>query len=49
MLMGFVKRLFPGDGELRIRYKIPEHSRKIYLYYVLNPFLLPFLMLKKKH
>ncbi len=35
-----VRRLFPSKGELRLRYNIPPKSNLIYLYYILNPFLL---------
>ncbi|MBU1195112.1 MAG: nucleotidyltransferase family protein [Proteobacteria bacterium] len=37
-----LKRLFPSKGELRLRYNLPGNSKKIYLYYILNPFLLLF-------
>ncbi len=37
-----VRRIFPSKGELRLRYKIPLKSNKIYLYYIFNPFLLLF-------
>lgn len=33
-------RLFPSIGELRLRYNLSPKSNKIYLYYILNPFLL---------
>lgn len=36
------KRIFPSKSELRLRYTIPPESRKIYLFYILNPFLLLF-------
>jgi hypothetical protein len=48
MFKAFMRRLFPESGELRLRYRIPEGSRKVYLYYVLNPFLLPLMLLKRK-
>jgi len=37
-----VKRIFPSKGELRLRYNISSKSKKIYLYYIFNPFLLLF-------
>lgn len=37
-----IRRLFPSEGELRLRYNIPLKSNRIYLYYILNPFLLLF-------
>ncbi len=39
------RRLFPSKGELRLRYNLPPKSNRIYIYYILNPFLL---FLKKK-
>lgn len=48
MFISFLKRICPGRSELRLRYNIPEGSRKIYIYYLLNPVLLPLLLLKKK-
>ena len=33
-------RLFPSIGELRLRYNLSPKSKIIYLYYILNPFLL---------
>ncbi len=33
------RRVFPDAGEIRLRYRLPEKSKKTYLYYVLNPFL----------
>jgi hypothetical protein len=41
-----LKRLFPDASEIRMRYGLDHDSRKIYLYYVLNPILL--LIGKKK-
>ena len=35
-------RIFPSQGELRLRYNIPPKSNKIYIYYIFNPFLLLF-------
>jgi len=35
-------RLFSPLGELRLRYNLPQDSMRIYLYYLLNPFLLIF-------
>lgn len=43
-----IRRVFPEAGELRLRYGISEDSKKIYVYYVLNPFLLPVLILKRQ-
>jgi len=33
------RRVFPGPGEIRLRYRLPANSRKTYFYYALNPFL----------
>ena len=41
------RRLCPEQGELRLRYRIPEDSKSIYLYYLLNPILLPILLLRR--
>lgn len=41
-------RLIPSKSELRMRYHLPEQSNWIYVYYILNPFLLPYLILKKR-
>jgi hypothetical protein len=41
-------RLFPSQEELRRYYSIPDNSKKIFLYYALNPILLPFFILKKR-
>jgi hypothetical protein len=35
-----LKRAFPSKGELRMRYNIPPESKKIYLFYIFNPFLM---------
>ena len=35
-----MKRVFPDAGELRLRFGLPENSKRVYLYYLLNPFLL---------
>ncbi len=43
----FFRRMWPEEGELRLRYNIPEGSKSIYLYYFLNPLLLPLLLLKR--
>ena len=43
-----ILRIFPKQGELRRRYGIPEGSKSIFFYYVLNPILLPFLILRKR-
>jgi hypothetical protein len=42
LLCVFTKRIFPSKGELRLRYNIPPESKKIYLFYIFNPFLLLF-------
>jgi hypothetical protein len=39
------KRFFPEAGEIRLRYGIPYKSKKVYAYYLLNPFLV---LLKSK-
>ncbi len=36
------KALFPNPARLRARYGLPEHSKLIYIYYVLNPFRILF-------
>lgn len=41
-------RVLPKEGEIRLRYRIPKGSKSIYLYYVLNPVLLPLMLLRKK-
>jgi hypothetical protein len=43
-----ILRIFPKQGELRRRYRIPEGSKSIFFYYALNPILLPFLVLRKR-
>jgi len=48
ILISFLKRIFPGKSELRLRYGIPDGSKKIYIYYLMNPVLLPLLLLRKK-
>lgn len=40
-----VKRVFPTSSEIRLRYGVSEKSKKIYVYYLLNPLLI---FLKKK-
>jgi hypothetical protein len=40
------RRFFPEIGEIRLRYRLPMGSRKVYVYYLLNPFLI--LMRKRK-
>jgi len=47
-IIQMLRRFYPESGELRLRYHIQPGSKKIYLYYVLNPVLLPLLLLKKK-
>jgi hypothetical protein len=44
----FFKRFFPERGELKLRYGIPEDSSTMLIYYILNPILLPLLILKKR-
>jgi len=39
------KRIFPGKGEIRLRYGLPVNSKKVYAYYLMNPILV---LLKKK-
>jgi hypothetical protein len=34
------RRLFPSLSEIRIRYRLPAKSKKVYGYYLLNPFLM---------
>lgn len=43
----FLGRIFPSTGELRLRYDLPPESKKVYLYYLLNPILLLFKSRKK--
>jgi hypothetical protein len=43
----FIKRMWPEEDELRLRYKIPEGSKTIYFYYILNPLLLPLMLLRR--
>ncbi|MFH2059638.1 MAG: nucleotidyltransferase family protein [Pseudomonadota bacterium] len=43
-----IKRMFPSKGELRLRYNLPQESKRIYIYYVLNPFLLLFKTTSKR-
>jgi len=44
----YFKRIFPEASELRLRYDIPEGSKTVFIYYVLNPILLPLLIVRKK-
>lgn len=37
-----IGRIFPSKSEVRLRYDIPPNSLKVYLYLLLNPFLLIF-------
>ena len=46
LIMG--RRLFPPEGELRLRYELPDKPFQIYLFYFLNPFLLFFAWLQRK-
>lgn len=39
-LKTLARRIFPAMGEIRLRYGLPPKSKRIYLYYFLNPFLL---------
>jgi hypothetical protein len=48
MLKVLLRRIFPGAVEISLRYRIPEDSKRMYVYYLLNPFLLPVLMLKRR-
>ncbi len=41
------RRLWPEIGELRLRYGISEDSKLLYVYYLLNPVLLPLLLARK--
>lgn len=36
------KRIFPGMGEIRLRYGLSANSKKAYAYYLMNPFLVFF-------
>ena len=40
VLRVIIRQIFPPIGEVRLRYRLTEQSKKAYLYYVLNPFLL---------
>jgi hypothetical protein len=40
-----LRRAFPDVGELRLRFGLPENSKRVYLYYLLNPF---FLLLRRR-
>ncbi|MDA8106658.1 MAG: nucleotidyltransferase family protein [Nitrospiraceae bacterium] len=35
-----LRRIFPGSGEIRLRYGLPAKSKTLYLYYLLNPVFL---------
>jgi hypothetical protein len=48
ILKAIIKRLFPNSAELRVRYGIPEKSKKMYLYYFLNPVLIPLFIVRKR-
>ena len=43
----FIRRMWPEENELRLRYNIPEGSKSIYFYYILNPLLLPLMLLRR--
>jgi len=47
IFISFLRRMWPEEGELRLRYKIPEGSKSIYFYYILNPLLLPLMLLRR--
>lgn len=47
VLNSLLRRLWPEESELRLRYNIPEGSKSIYLYYLLNPLLLPLMLLRR--
>jgi len=40
MLRILVRRVFPTTGEIRLRYGLPPNSKRLFLYYFLNPLLL---------
>lgn len=41
------KYLFPGRGEMQVRFGLEEGSPKVYLYYLLSALLLPVLLLRR--
>ena len=43
-----LKRFWPSKSELRLRYHLPNDSNWVYLYYLLNIFLLPYLIFRKR-
>ncbi len=43
-----LNRFWPSKSELCLRYHIPNESNWVYLYYLLNIFLLPYLIFKKR-
>ena len=43
-----LNRFLPSKSELRLRYHLTHNSHWVYLYYLLNIFLLPYLILKKR-
>ncbi|MCP4665709.1 MAG: nucleotidyltransferase family protein, partial [Deltaproteobacteria bacterium] len=49
ILLSLLRPMLPGAAELRMRYNIPEGSKAVYAYYVLNPILLPILLAKRVH
>jgi hypothetical protein len=48
VMKGLLGRLFPGRGELRLRYGLHGGSGRAYLYYLLNIFLLPLIILRRR-
>lgn len=47
-LKALAGRLFPSSGELRLRYDIPEGSHRLWIYYLLNPFILSWMILRRR-
>ena len=43
-----LNRFWPSKSELRLRYQLPHDSNWVYFYYLLNIFLLPYLVFKKR-
>ncbi len=40
-----LRRIFPLPSEIRLRYRLPAKSKKVYLYYFMNPF---FMIVRKR-
>lgn len=40
--VNIIRRIFPKSSEIRLRYGISEKSRKVYMYYLLNPLIIFF-------